>query len=74
MNLRKEKFELYKTVYLAFSSRLNEILTEEQRLILHLYLAENKGLVEIAEQLHFADYHIVKEELKQIELRIAALA
>jgi predicted DNA-binding protein YlxM (UPF0122 family) len=74
MNLRKEKIELYKTVYLAFSSRLNEILTEEQRLILHLYLAENKGLVEIAEQLHFADYHIVKEELKQIELRIAALA
>jgi predicted DNA-binding protein YlxM (UPF0122 family) len=74
MNLRKEKIELYKTVYLAFSSRLNEILTEEQRLILHLYLAENKGLVEIAEQLHLADYHIVKEELKQIELRIAALA
>jgi predicted DNA-binding protein YlxM (UPF0122 family) len=74
MNLRKEKIELYKTVYLAFSSRLNEILTEEQRLILHLYLAENKGLVEIAEQLHFTDYHIVKEELKQIELRIAALA
>jgi predicted DNA-binding protein YlxM (UPF0122 family) len=73
MNLRKEKIELYKTVYLAFSSRLNEILTEEQRLILHLYLAENKGLVEIAEQLHLADYHIVKEELKQIKLRFAAL-
>lgn len=52
---------------------LKDILSEEQALILHLYLWENKGLVEIAEQLHFADYHIVKDELKEIELRILAL-
>jgi len=42
-------------------------------IILHLYLAENKGLMEIAEQMHFADYHIVKDELQTIELKISAL-
>jgi hypothetical protein len=39
-----------------------------------LLLLSAIDLVEIAEQLHFTEYHIVKEELKQIELRIAALA
>lgn len=74
MNIRKEKFDLYKTVYLALKPRLEEVLTEEQRIILHLYLAENKGLMEIAEQMGFANYQIVKAELKTIELKIAALA
>lgn len=41
-------------------------------MILHLNLAENKGLMEIAEQLHFSDYHIVKDELQTIELRLLA--
>lgn len=74
MNIRKEKLDLYKTVYLALKPRLEEVLSEEQRIILHLYLAENKGLMEIAEQLHFANYQIVKVELQTIELKIAALA
>lgn len=52
---------------------LKDILSEEQSIILHLYLWENKGLMEIAEQLHFSGYHIVKDELKDIELRISAL-
>lgn len=52
---------------------LKDILSEEQAIILHLYLWENKGLMEIAEQLHFTDYHNVKDELKDIELRISAL-
>ena len=73
MNIRKEKLELYKAIYDAMRPRFEEILNEEQRIILHLYLAENKGLMEIAEQSHFAHYTIVKEELKEIELKISAL-
>ena len=73
MNIRKEKLELYKAIYDAMRPRFEEILNEEQRIILHLYLAENKGLMEIAEQLHFAHYTIVKEEQKEIELKISAL-
>lgn len=74
MNIRKDKLDLYKAIYMALRPRINEILNEEQSIILHLYLMENKGLTEIAEQLHFTDYHIVKDELKNIELRILALA
>lgn len=70
MNIRKEKLDLYRAVYMAMKPRLKDVLSEEQALILHLYLWENKGLTEIAEQLHFSDYHIVKDELKDIELRI----
>lgn len=73
MNIRKEKLDLYRAVYMAMKSRLKDVLTEEQVIILHLYLWENKGLTEIAEQLHFSDYHIVKDELKDIELGIYAL-
>lgn len=73
MNIRKDKLDLYKAIYMALHPRLNEILNEEQSIILHLYLMENKGLIEIAEQLHLTDYHIVKDELKNIELRILAL-
>lgn len=58
---------------MAMKPRLKDVLSEEQAIILHLYLWENKGLTEIAEQLHFSDYHIVKDELKDIELRISAL-
>lgn len=73
MNIRKEKLDLYRAVYMAMKPRLKDVLSEEQVIILHLYLWENKGLTEIAEQLHFSDYHIVKDELKDIELRISAL-
>ena len=73
MNIRKEKLELYKTVYLAFRPRLQEILSEEQCIILHLYLYENKGLMDIAETMQFSDYRIVKEELEKIETRILSL-
>ena len=73
MNIRKEKLDLYRAVYMAMKPRFKDVLSEEQALILHLYLWENKGLTEIAEQLHFSDYHIVKDELKDIELRISAL-
>ncbi len=73
MNIRKEKLDLYRAVYMAMKPRLKDVLSEEQAIILHLYLWENKGLTEIAEQLHFSDYHIVKDELKDIELRISAL-
>lgn len=58
---------------MAMKPHLKDILSEEQAIILHLYLWENKGLNEIADQLHFSDYHIVKDELKGIELRISAL-
>lgn len=70
MNIRKDRLDMYKAIYKALSSRLNKILTEEQRIILHLYLVENRGLQDIAEQMHFTDYHIVKEELQNIEARI----
>lgn len=70
MNIRKEKLDLYKTVLLAFEPHLQDVLTEEQRIILHLYLIENKGLMEIAEQLQFSNYQIVKEKLRNIEAKI----
>ena len=73
MNIRKDKLDMFQAVYLAMKPHLKDILSEEQRLILHLYLYENKGLMEIAEQLNFDNYHIVKEELKVIELKILAL-
>lgn len=73
MNIRKDRLDMFQAVYAALRPRLEDILSEEQRIILHLYLAENKGLMEIAEQLHFTDYHIVKEELQTIELRLLAL-
>lgn len=73
MNIRKEKLDLYRAVYMAMKPRLKDVLSEAQAIILHLYLWVNKGLTEIAEQLHFSDYHIVKDELKDIELRISAL-
>ena len=58
---------------MAMRPYLKNILTEKQLIILHLYLMENKGLIEIAEKMNFSDFHIVKEELKIIELRILAL-
>ena len=64
---------MFQTVYSALLPRLEEVLNEEQRIILHLYLAKNKGIMEIAEQLNVADYHIIKDELKIIELKISAL-
>lgn len=73
MNIRKERLEMFQAIYAALRPRLEDILTEEQRIILHLYLAENKGLQEIATQMHFSDYHIVKDELQTIETRILAL-
>lgn len=74
MNVRKEKLDLYKVVYIALKPHLKAILSEEQLIILDLYLGKNKGLSEIAEQLNLFDYHIVKDELKDIEIRITALA
>ncbi len=73
MDIRKEKLDLYKAVYIALRHRLNEILSEKQLIILHLYLIENKGLTEIADYLQLSDYQIVKDELKEIKLRILAL-
>lgn len=73
MNIRKDKLDMLQAVYTAWSPRLEEILTEEQRLILYYYLAENKGLMEIADIMHFTDYKIVKDELLTIEARILAL-
>ncbi len=61
---------MFQVVYAALRPRLEEILTEEQRIILHCYLTENKGLMEIAELIHFTDYKIVKDELQTIEARI----
>ncbi len=74
MNIRKEKLDMFQAVYAALRPRLEEILTEEQRMILHYYLAENKGLMEIAELMHFTDCKIVKDELQTIEARILSLA
>lgn len=74
MNVRKEKLDLYKVVYIALKPHLKAILSEEQLIILDLYLGKNKGLSEIAEQLNLSDYHIIKDELKDIEIRISALA
>lgn len=73
MNIRKEKLDLYKAIYVAFKPYLKDILTEEQAIILHLYLWKNKGLKDISEQMNFSDYRIVKNELKDIELKISAL-
>lgn len=64
---------MFQAVYAALRPRLGDILNEEQRIILHLYLAENKGFMEIAEQMRFADYRIVKDELQIIEARILSL-
>lgn len=64
---------MFQAVYTALRPRLEEILTEKQRLILYYYLAENKGLMEIAELMHFTDYKIVKDELQTIEARILSL-
>ena len=73
MNIRKEKLDIFKAIYLAMKPRLQEILSEEQCMILHLYLLENKGLMEIAEIMHFTSYQIVKDELANAELRILSL-
>ncbi|MDE7413947.1 MAG: hypothetical protein K2N05_09215 [Muribaculaceae bacterium] len=74
MNIRKEKLELYQALYLAMKPRLTEILSEEQNMILHLYLFENKGLMEIADQMGISNYKIVKDELQTIELKIYSCA
>lgn len=74
MNIRKEKLDLFKAMYLALRPRLEEVLSEEQMNILHLYIAEHKGLLQISEEMHFANYKIVKAELNTIELKILALA
>lgn len=74
MNIRKDKFDMFQAIYMALRPKLCDILTEEQSLILHYYLAENKGLMEIAEIMHFTDYKIVKDELRKIESRVMALA
>ena len=73
MNIRKEKLDIFKAIYMAMKPRLQEILSEEQCMILHLYLLENKGLMEIAEIMHFTSYQIVKDELANAELRILSL-
>ena len=73
MDIRKEKLDLYKAIFIALRHRLNEILSEKQLIILHLYLIENKSLTEIADYLQLSDYQIVKDELKEIKLRILAL-
>ena len=58
---------------MALKPRLKDILSEEQLIILHLYLMENKGLTEITEHLHFSDYHTVKEEIKDIQIKIETI-
>ena len=73
MNIRKERLDMFQAVYTALRPRLEETLTEEQRLILYYYLSENKGSMEIAELMHFTDYKIVKDELVTIEARILSL-
>lgn len=73
MNIRKEKLDLYKAMYMALKPRLKDILGEDQLIILHLYIMENKGLIEIAEHLHFLDCHTVKDELKEIQLKIETI-
>lgn len=74
MNIKKSKLDLYKAVYIALRPRFKEILSEEQCIILHLYLMEDMGYMEIAEKMQFANYQIVKDELENIELKILALA
>ena len=59
MDIRKEKLDLYKAIFIALRPRLNEILSEKQLIILHLYLIENKSLTEIADCLQLSDYQIV---------------
>lgn len=66
MNIRKEKLDMFQAVYTALRPQLDEILTDDQRIILHYYLAKNKGLMEIADFMHFTDYKIVKDELQTI--------
>lgn len=74
MNIKKSKLDLYKAVYIALRPRFKEILSEEQCIILHLYLMEDMGYMDIAEKMQFANYQIVKEELENIELKILSLA
>lgn len=38
MNIRKEKLDLYRAVYMTMKPRLKDVLCEEQAIILHLYL------------------------------------
>lgn len=64
---------MFQAVYTALRPGLEEVLTEGQRLILYYYLAENKGLIEIAKLMHFTDYKIVKDELQTIKTRILSL-
>ena len=65
---------MFQAIYLALKPRLKDILTDEQLFILHLYIIENKGLIEIAEELKISDYSLVRKELKVIRYRILALA
>ena len=51
MNIKKSKLDLYKAVYIALRPRFKEILSEEQCIILHLYLMEDMGYLEIAEKM-----------------------
>ena len=74
MNIRKDKLDMFQAVYMALRPKLSDILNEEQCLILHYYLGKNKGLREIADIMHFSDYKIVKDELKNIEARVLTLA
>ncbi len=53
MNIKKNKLDLYKALYIALQPRFKEILSEEQYMILHLYLMENMGYMEIAEKCNF---------------------
>ncbi|MCI6894654.1 MAG: hypothetical protein MR850_07685 [Bacteroidales bacterium] len=73
MDIRKGKVDLFKTIYMAFKPRLKDILSEEQMMILHLHLIEDKCMTDIADHLQLADVDAVREELKKIKLRIAAL-
>ena len=73
MNVRKEKMELYKAIYVAIKPQLKEILTEEQCIIIDSYLYKSKGLIEIAESMHFTDYHVVKDELEKIKSKILSI-
>lgn len=49
------------------------MLTEKQRMLLNLYLVENNGSKEIAEQMYFPNQRSVKDELQKIISRILTL-
>ena len=74
MNIKKSKLDLYKALYIALRPRFKEILTDEQCRILHLYLMEDMGYIDIATKLNLPDFHIIKSELEKIKLEILALA